>query len=277
MNDEYQYEYDYETDNYGQPGPTEEEWRAEIEKDLLLGLGRANIKDNKNIKNDKNTKDLKTFKDITQMSDNQELVCFAPLASASQKTPEGFVAQGEGVSVIAEKATPWSHLKIDLFDNASIKETVKGERKFKLKLGFVFADRPNQSLSAGLNHEWRFVKRGFDFSDSDDLAHYNLLEELYRTAKEEYTDVRASKCYDNIRGQKGRSIIGISVIVCANETVGEYFVILINGTDVYDMTLSNKNLSISQQKNNCIASGSMGTATTLPKMKARDFFNRGLN
>ena len=244
---------------------------------------RANIKDTKdtkdikNIKDNKNTKDLKTFNDDTHVSDNQETNCFAPLVSASQKTPQGFVSQGEGVSVIAETTAPWSHLKIDLFDNATSKELVKGTRKFKLKMGFVYPDRPNQSLSAGLNHEWRFVKRGFDFSDIDDLAHYNLLEELYRAAKDQYLEVRASKCYDNIRGQKGRSVIGISVIICYDGTPGEYDVILINGTDCYDIKLSNTNLSISQQKNNCIASGSMGTATTLPKLKARDFHSRGVS
>jgi hypothetical protein len=290
MADEYEYDYEY----YLETGDIEKDWIAKqtsklveydslssIDKQMMdlvraraeqqmnfFALDRANIKDTKDIKNDK---DIKTFNDITPWSDNQELVCSAPLVPASQEKREATPQEARGIG----SAAAWSHLKIDLFDNARDKQTVKGVRQFKLKLGFVYPDRPNQSLSAGLNHAWRFVKRGFDFNDSDDLAHYNLLEQLYQTAKDEYPDVRASKCYDNIRGQKGRSIIGISVIVCEMSEPGEYYVILVDGTDCYDITLSNKNLTLNQQKNNCIASGSWGTATTLPKLKARDFHSRG--
>jgi hypothetical protein len=290
--EEYEYEYEY----YPETGDIEQDWinkqtskvveydeLAAVDKqrmDLVrhrareqmdfFSLDRANINNTNNIKNDK---DIKTFNDITPWSDNQELVCSAPLVPASQEERKASSQKARGIGSTA----PWSHLKIDLFDNATEQQTVKGVRQFKLKLGFVYPDKPNQSLSAGLNHAWRFVKRGFDFNDSDDLAHYNLLEQLYQTAKDEYSDVRASKCYDNIRGQKGRSIIGISVILCQMADPGEYYIILIDGKDCYDITLTNKNLTLNQQKNNCVASGSMGTATTLPKLKARDFHSRGTN
>jgi hypothetical protein len=272
MNDNYEYEYDLEED-YGQAGPTEEEWRAEIEKDLLLRTDRANINNNNNIKNNKDNKDIKTFNDSTSASDNQELIGYAPLASASQKK-QGVVGQKKRGNV---SAAPWNYLKIDLFDNADINSTVKGQRNFKLKLSFIYPDGPNQTLSAGMNTEWRFAKRGFDFNDPDDLTHYNLLETVYRETKDQYDNVRVSKCYDNIKGQKGRSVVGESVILSELPTVGEYLVTLVEGIEVYDIRLSNKDLTAIQRKNNCIASGHIGESTQLPKLTNKSFHSRGKN
>jgi hypothetical protein len=243
---------------------------TEIQKQIdLILLDRANIKDTNNIKDTKDTKDLKTLNDYTQSSGNLKPIDFVSLEQASPKEQTAFSKERASVS-----APPWSHLKIDLFDNSTRLETNKGQRSFKLKLSFVYPDRPNQSLSAGLNCDWRMLKRGFDFSDPDDLAHYSLLEEIYIEANDNFNDVRASKCYDNVRGIKGRSVIGISVVVGQLPADGQYFVILVDGTDIFDIKLSNKNITLKQQKGNCIASGSMGTDITLPKLKAKDFHSR---
>jgi hypothetical protein len=61
----------------------------------------------------------------------------------------------------------------------------------------------------------RAVKRGFDFSDAYEQAHYDLLIQTYTELKEmsEYQNVRLSKCYGRSVKGKGKTIFGMSVIL----------------------------------------------------------------
>jgi hypothetical protein len=296
MNDNYEYEYDYNLTT----GNAVRDWEIEqaskliqhqninpIEKQMLeLARSRsnqtsgitltevANINNINNIKDNKNIKDLKTINDFTG-SDNQQLDCSAPLVSASQKTPQGLALQGEGVSVIA--ATPaWTNLKIDLFDNEKDTTNItRGKRNLKATIGMIYPKKANENLSAGLNSRWADAKRGFDFDNPLERAHYMLFEETYQLMSSEYTNVRASKLYENVKGQKGQSVFGLSIVIGEMPTEGEYAAVLIDGTQPYAVMLSNLQLTDRQVKNNCIASGQLSNQIPQKRLTRDELHTRG--
>jgi hypothetical protein len=182
-------------------------------------------------------------------------------------------SQPVGVALASKNTPPWRFIKADLFDNADMKMLAKNKRKLNLKLAFLLQNKPEyQYLSASLNSPFRNIKRGFDFSDPQQLAHYNLLERTYQLMSNAGLDrIRASKCYEPASKGKGASIYGTSVVIGQDLSTDQYLIALILNNQVYDLTLDGKNLTDKQRSANCIASAQQGEMQR-PRKTANDFF-----
>jgi hypothetical protein len=236
---------------------------------VLADLGRTNINNIKHIKHINTIKNLNTFNDFTPSDNHQvELVPLAspPEVSSSKDRPRE-------VALASMAGRPWRYAKLDLFDNATQQQLAKNKRKFNLKMAFLLNNKSEyQYLAAALNTPWRNVKRGFDFSDSMQLDHYNLLERTYQAMSKLGLDrIRASKCYEPSKKGKGATVFGSSVIIGQDLSTEEYLVALIVKDKIYDFTLNGIYLSELQRRSNCIASAQQGEMTR-PRKTARDFF-----
>ena len=238
-------------------------------EDVLRDLGRTNINNIKHIKNLNTNKHINTFKDLTPSGDQQ--IELSSVAS-SPKAPFS-ASQPVGVALASNGTPPWRFIKADLFDNATMQMLAKNKRKFNLKLSFLLHTKSEyQYMSASLNSPFRNIKRGFDFSDADQLSHYNLLERTYQLMSDAGLDrVRASKCYEPTNKGKGASIFGTSVVIGQDLTTDQYLIALILNNKVYDLTLDSKNLTDKQKSANCIASAHQGEMMR-PRKTANDFF-----
>lgn len=238
-------------------------------------LGRANINNIKNNKHD--IKHISTFKDIALDESNQQVE-----SDLLARTPSSSPAAQLETEVNRETEShlspspAWKYVKLDLFDNATPEQLTKDKRVFNLKLAFLTHGR-YKSVAAALNSSWKEVKRGFDFGLQEDLDHYAVLETAYRMVCASGLErVRASKCYEPVKGkqgrtQKGSTIYGMSVVLGMVPDNG-YFCILIDGTDAYECHLSTKELSDSQRKNNCVATGHIGDILRKQRKTRNDFF-----
>jgi hypothetical protein len=237
---------------------------------VLADLGRTNINNIKHIKHLNTNKHLNTFNDFTPSGnhqiDNSVLVASPPEASSSASQPVA-------VALATMAARPWRFIKADLFDNATAQQLAKNRRKFNLKLAFLLHNKSEyQYLGAALNTPWRNVKRGFDFTDPDQLQHYNTLERVYQTMSSAGLDrLRASKCYEPTKKGKGATVFGTSVVIGQDLETSEYLVALVINDKVYDLVLNGKTLSDAQRSANCIASTQQGDMIR-PRKTARDFF-----
>ena len=239
-------------------------------EDVLRDLGRTNINNIKHIKNLNTNKHLNTFNDFTP-SDNHQIDNSVLLASPPEVSPPA--SQPVGVALASVTARPWRFIKADLFDNATTQQLAKNKRKFNLKLAFLLKNKSEyQYLGAALNTPWRNVKRGFDFSDPDQLNHYNTLERVYQMMSSAGLDrIRASKCYEPTKQGKGATIFGTSVVLGQDLQSSEYLLALIINDTVYDLCLDGKTLSDAQRGANCIASTQQGDMMR-PRKTAKDFF-----
>ena len=235
---------------------------------VLEDLGRTNINNIKYIKH--SIKHLNTINDFTSSGNHQlEQVPLASPPEASSSAPQ----EPLGVALASMVARPWRFIKADLFDNATQQQLAKNKRKFNLKLAFLLHHKPEyQYLSAALNTPWRNVKRGFDFSDPEQLAHYNLMERVYQAMSKMGLDrIRASKCYRPSSKGKGDTVYGTSVVVGQDLETSNYIVALLIDDTVYDLTLSTQGLTEMQRSKNCIATVQQGEMAKT-RLKSRDFF-----
>jgi hypothetical protein len=237
---------------------------------VLADLGRTNINNIKHIKHLNTNKHLNTFNDFTPSGNHQtdDFVLVASPPEVSSPAP-----QPVRVALATVEARPWRFIKADLFDNATPQMLAKNRRKFNLKLSFLLHNESEyQYLGAALNTPWRNVKRGFDFSDPDQLEHYNTLERVYqRMSKAGLDRIRASKCYEPTKKGKGATIFGTSVVIGQDLETSEYLIALIIYDQIYDLTLNGKTLSDAQRSANCIASTQQGDMIS-PRKTAKDFF-----
>jgi hypothetical protein len=238
-------------------------------EEILREFGRTNINNIKHIKH--NIKNLNTINDFTS-SGNHQIDDFVQVASP----PEASSSSQEkpiGVALATMAARPWRFIKADLFDNATPQQLAKNKRKFNLKLAFLLKNKPEyQYLAAALNTPWRNVKRGFDFSESDQLSHYTILEEVYQAMSKCGLDrIRASKCYEPSSKGKGATIYGMSVVMGQDLNTGTYILAVIKNTKVYTLELSGKTITEAQRSANCIATAQEGEMSA-PRKTARDFF-----
>jgi hypothetical protein len=188
-------------------------------------------------------------------------------------SPEGFAPQG-AVSHSELSPAKWKYAKVDLFDNTTEKQLKKGIRKLRLSLSFLTHTSSNYKyLGALMNSRVRDTKRGFDFDDAYERAHYDLLIQTYTELKDlpEYQNVRLSKCYERATKGKGKTIFGLSVVLAEQQQDGEYLCIIIDGTEMTGIYLTAKALSDKQRAGNCISSGQTGTQTIKRKTR-NDFF-----
>ena len=98
------------------------------------------------------------------------------------------------------------------------------------------------------------AKRGLNLSKPADAEHWETIQTVYATMREEYRDVRVSKFYQ-AGNQKGKTIKGLSLVVGEDVKIGEYAGVIIKGTECYAMQLSGNNLSTLQRKKHIVASG----------------------
>ena len=124
---------------------------------------------------------------------------------------------------------------------------------------------------ASLAGPWRNVRRGLDFEDPEQRAHYYTI----KTEREELVAAGltpcSSKCYLKGARQKGSSILGLSVIVCPLPAAGEYLCSVIYGARVYRYHMSNQHITQIQQRAGIVASTQTKTTQT-HRPKAQDLF-----
>lgn len=237
-------------------------------EEVLRDLGRTNINNIKHIKH--SIKHINTVNDFTPSGnhqiDNSVGVASPPGASSPASQPVE-------VAIASMAARPWRFIKLDLFDNATPQMLAKNKRRFNLKLAFLLkAKTEYQYLSAALNTPWRNVKRGFDFSDPDQLNHYNTIERIYQEMSKSGLDrIRASKCYEPTNKGKGATYYGISVVIGQDLESGIYFLSLINNQSVYTYELTGNAITETQRRANCIATAQEGDMSA-PRKTSRDFF-----
>jgi hypothetical protein len=234
---------------------------------VLRDLGRTNINNIKHIKH--SIKNLNTINDFTPSGNHQ--IEQVPLASPPEVSSPA--SQPVGVALASTGTPPWRFIKADLFDNATQQMLAKNRRKFNLKLAFLLRNKPDyQYLAAALNTPWRNVKRGFDFSDPDQLKHYNTLERVYQEMSNANLDrIRASKCYEPAKKGKGATIFGMSVVMGQDLETGSYILAVIKNTSVYTLELTGKAITQTQRSSNCIATTQEGEMSA-PRKTARDWF-----
>lgn len=238
-------------------------------EEVLRDLGRTNINNIKHIKH--SIKHINTVNDFTSSGNHQ-----IDIALSVASPPEASSSPQEeplGVALATVAARPWRFIKADLFDNATQLMLAKNRRKFNLKLAFLLKNKSEyQYLSAALNTPWRNVKRGFDFSDPDQLNHYKTLERVYQEMSLAGLDrIRASKCYEPAKKGKGATIFGMSVVIGQDLEIGNYILAVIKNTKVYTLELSGKTITQAQRSANCIATAQEGEMSA-PRKTARDFF-----
>jgi hypothetical protein len=213
---------------------------------------------------------LTTLMFTPEIGDKQEQESFGHLLAS----PEGFAPQ-VAVSQSVSSPAKWKYAKVDLFDNTTEKQLKKGVRKLRVSLSFLTHTNPTyQYIGALMNSRIRDVKRGFDFSDAYEQAHYDLLLQTYTELKEmsEYQNVRLSKCYGRSVKGKGKTIFGMSVILAEKKQDGEYLVLIMDGVEITPINLTAKNLTDKQRQGNCISSGQHGS-NTIKRMTRNDFLS----
>lgn len=237
-------------------------------EEVLRDLGRTNINNIKHIKH--SIKHINTVNDFTP-SGNHQVDDFVQMASPPEVSSPA--SQPVGVALASTGTPPWRFIKADLFDNATQQMLAKNRRKFNLKLAFLLRNKAEyQYLAAALNTPWRNVKRGFDFSDADQLKHYNTLERVYQEMSNAGLDrIRASKCYEPSKKGKGATIFGLSVVMGQNLETGSYILAVIKNNTVYSLELTGKTITQTQRSANCIATAQEGEMSA-PRKTARDWF-----
>jgi hypothetical protein len=222
-----------------------------------------------NIKHFKNN--LSTFKNCTSMGDNYQAVVATPSIGIASLL-EGQEEEIEDLS--STETLPWKYARFDLFDNSKIQDLKKNKQKLNLKISFLINGK-FQYLSAALNSDFRFFKRGFDTDIADDLAHIDAVTQAYQTLCETHDRVRASKCYTNNSNFKGQSQYGISVVVGRHRQTEQYTVVLVDGTEYHGVNLSNKGIKKTQRDAGIIAQATLDTNYVKPPRQTRkDFWGK---
>lgn len=230
-----------------------EQGLAEVEKNRAINNYDKHYKHNKN--------EINTVKDNTgDTSGNQEDLDFVPPWQASPSEHKESGQEAKRGSVSAAPQTAISYLKIDLFNNASDKELEDNIYKLHVKLSVKKHNDPNWlHASASLNSEKRMAKRGLRMDDPKHRAHWDTVEQIYSEMRADYKDTKVSKFYQ-AGGHKGKSIKGLSIVLSHGAGIG----IVIKGTDMYAVKLSDQGLNQAQRRKHMIMSGTWTDDTVRP-------------
>ena len=217
-----------------------------------------------------------TVTDYSQMEDNQLINGLSPSIGAEgtevkdlqEKT--SLDVEGEyKPQAIPDETIPWDFVKIDLFDNS------KDPVKQKLRLALHFKKKGETGFkryNALVNSEFRMMKRGLDDATWNN-PHYEMVKENYSVFKETFTTANASKCYKpKSNGNKGHSVVGLSVIISPGHRVGEYVVNLIADTMSWVWTLKGHkgHLNQAQRKKGMIATVMIRSGEPIKKLDVKD-------
>ena len=130
-------------------------------------------------------------------------------------------------NLISDSTIPltWDYIKLDLFDNSTPEDLIKGKTKLKLALNIKKTGQSSWlSFNAQLNSPLRHMKRGLD-TVTWEGEHYTNVRDSYYILKESYEDVRVSKFYEKgYANHKGKSVELLSVIVAQYPEEGCYVV-----------------------------------------------------
>jgi hypothetical protein len=239
------------------------------EFDILRLAGK--LQDRANINNIKTNNNNKNFTEGTLLSDNQQQIGYA---TSFEKDSKG-LASLDAKGLVEQAAPPWKYIKLDLFNNASPADLLKGKNKMRLNIAMLVDNNSDyHRLMAALNTDFRFLKRGLDFTDPEQLAHYEAVSIAYKEINDKsISRIRASKCYLKNSKGKGKSIPGMSVILNPNTLDGEYDVIIVHKTDYYTYKLNGKKLTAKQRQGNMIATTHWGKQMT-NQISVDEFFKQ---
>lgn len=248
-------------------------------EDILKAAGfpisqdRANYINNTN--NTNNYTNIKTYIDNAGKTSDDQItpVLRTPLGEATP--PEDQSSQKASSGNVSAETPPWKYIKIDLYDNTTDAEQIKGLRKLGVKINYLLPGQTSyKRLSAKMGGRWRDVKRGMDLTgNQDDRLHYNKIQEIYELFNQDLNNVSASKCYESVTKGKGHSVFGLSVVLGEMPKDGEYAIAVIYEGDVQLIHLDNSHLTALQRSKNQIASGSWGTSA-VQRVTLRDFNRR---
>lgn len=238
MNENYEYEYQLE--------------------DIFLPVDRAINNYNKHYKHDKN--EINTVKDITLLSDNQQDIDSVTPCQASPKEQGSLSQEAKRGNVSGATQKAISYMKLDLFNNATDEEMAENVYRLHAKLSIKLHNDPNWNhASCSLNSEKRMAKRGLRMDNPKHLAHWTTVEETYIEMRELYKDTRVSKFYQSGQ-QKGKSVKGLSLVLSHQAGIA----VVIKGTDIHPISLSNKDLTQLQRRKHIIMSGTWTDDTVRP-------------
>jgi hypothetical protein len=247
-------------------------------------VGRTNINNNNyTINNNNNDYSLSPFEEEQTILGSLHSGVASLRSSAPQDIPVALphllservvAAPAQEANVIVDNSIPenWDYIKLDLFDNCSAEDLVKGKTKLKVALNIKKAGQTNwSSFNAGLNSPIRSMKRNLDGATWDG-DHYMLVRETYKDLKEIYKDVRVSKFYEKGYKGKGSTVEQLSVIVCQEELIGHYIVALFFGTNLWCWKMRGDKgyLTQSQRNKNMIATVGIRRGNKIKNKNALD-------
>lgn len=164
----------------------------------------------------------------------------------------------------------WGYVKLDLFDNTPLDQLALGRRRLKLALGVMRSqDQVWMYFRASLNGPWRNVKRGLDFSDPEDLAHYALLSRQRDEFVAMGLEPRVSKFYQRGQTVKGETARGLSCVVAELPGDSEYLTCLVYDQQVIYRRLAGDGLTDRQRGAGVIATS---YSQRQRSVRARDLF-----
>jgi len=169
----------------------------------------------------------------------------------------------------------WEYIKIDLYNNATMDELIKGKNKFKLAINIKKSGQTGwMSFMAGLNSELRFMKRGLD-AVTWETGHYMNVRESYAELKSQFGFARASKTYAKGYRTKGQTIEELSVVIAPGKEEGEYYVNLHYQEQQWVWILKGgaHYLSKAQRKNNIIATAGVKRGNKVKNLRAGDLLS----
>jgi hypothetical protein len=215
---------------------------------------------------------------------DKELTNFALLRgglaslSASQDIPsqEGPLVSQEGnlQNLLTDATIPanWEYIKLDLYNNASTEEMMKGKNKFKLAINIKKSGNSGwMTFMAGLNSEIRFMKRGLD-SVAWGSGHYLNVRESYNELKKDFGFARASKTYAKGYNIKGQTIENLSVVLAPSQLDNQYYINLHLEETQWLWLLKGgpKYLTQAQRNKNIIATAGIKRGQKVKNLNARD-------
>jgi hypothetical protein len=190
--------------------------------------------------------------------------------------PGAVICLGEGnlQNLFTEPTIPvnWDYIKLDLYNNATTEELIKGKNKYKLAINVKKSGSTGWlTFMAGLNSEIRFMKRGLD-AETWDTGHYWNVRESYAELKSQLGFARASKTYAKGYRTKGQTIEDLSVVLAPGKTEGEYFINLHFQEQQWLWLLKGgaHYLTPAQRKNNIIATAGVKRGNKVKNLKAGD-------
>jgi hypothetical protein len=205
-----------------------------------------------------------------------------PSGLASLSAPQDIPPQEEpscsGVGILQnlfqETTIPanWEYIKLDLYNNATTDELIKGKNKYKLAINIKKSGQTGWvTMMAGLNSEIRFMKRGLDAATWES-GHYWNVRESYAELKSEFGFARASKTYAKGYRTKGQTVEDLSVVLAPSPTEGEYYINLHFQEQQWLWILRGgaNYLTPAQRKKNIIATAGIKRGNKVKNLKAGD-------